>query len=212
MHSYLISGGTEQEIDKTIDKIASTLKADSYEFQINKISDVRELAAFTKLKVNGPTCIIIKRVEAASVPAMNAFLKNLEEPQEYINYILTASSTQQVLPIIVSRCQIISLDTIIGMDDITKNNLEKFFLSDTSYKLSFINSIKKKSDATAFTKNLLIFAHQKLLLAESNYLAWIKIINRVKTTYSNLLGNANVGLALTNLVLSIAENKPKIYN
>lgn len=203
MHSYLISGGTEREIDKTIDKIVSNLKGNSYEFQINKISDVRELSAFTKLKVNKPTFIIMKRVEEASAPAVNAFLKNLEEPQEYINYILTANSAHLVLPTIISRCQIISLVSKYHLDEITKKNIEKFLLSDTSYKLSFTNSIKKKSDATAFTKNILIFAHQNLLLAEATYLRWIKIINQAKTTYSSLSANANVGLALTNFVLSL---------
>ena len=203
MHSYLVCGGSEQEIDKTIDKIVSSLKGDSYEYQIIKISDVRELSAFTKLKVDRPTCIIIKRVDEASVPAMNAYLKNLEEPQEYITFVLTADSVHKVLPTIVSRCQIINLVTKNHLDEITKKNIEKFLLSDTSYKLSLTNSIKKKSDATAFTKNILIFAHQNLLLAEANYLAWIKIINRAKTTYSNLSANANVGLALTNLVLCL---------
>src|SRR3989344_1598451 len=132
MHSYLISGGSEQEIDKTIDNIVSNLKGNSYEFQINKISDVRELSAFTKLKVNKPTFIIMKRVEEASAPAVNAFLKNLEEPQEYINYILTANSAHLVLPTIISRCQIISLVSKYHLDEITKKNIEKFLLSDTS--------------------------------------------------------------------------------
>lgn len=212
MHSYLVCGGSEQEIDKTIDKIVSSLKGDSYEYQIGKISDVRELSAFTKLKVDRPTCIIIKRVDEASVPAMNAYLKNLEEPQEYITFVLTAGSVHKVLPTIVSRCQIINLVTKNHLDEITKKNIEKFLLSDTSYKLSLTNSIKKKSDAINFTKNLLIFSHQNLLLAEESYLNWIEIINRAKTTYSNLSANANVGLALTNLVLDLAENKPKIYN
>ena len=212
MHSYLLCGVNEQEIDKTIEKIVNRLKADSYEYQIDKISDVRELSAFTKLKVDRPTCIIIKGVDEASPPALNAFLKNLEEPQDYINYILTASSLHKVLPTIVSRCHIINLVSKYHLDEITKKNIEKFLLSDTSYRLSLTNSIKKKSDAIIFTKNLLIFSHQNLLLVDESYPDWIKIINRAKTTNSNLSANANVGLALTNLVLSIAENKPKIYN
>lgn len=212
MHSYLICGGGEQEIDKTIDKIVYRLKADSYEYRIDKISDVRELSAYTKLKVDRPTCIIIKRVDEASPPALNAYLKNLEEPKDYINYILTASSLSKVLPTIVSRCQIINLVSKYHLDEITKNNIEKFLFSDTSYKLSLTSSIKKKSDAINFTKNLLIFSHQNLLLADATYLSWIKIIKQTKAAYSNLSANANVGLALTNLVLSLAENKPKIYN
>lgn len=203
MHSYLICGGGEQEIDKTIENIVNSLKGDSYEYRIDKISDVRELSAFTKLKVDRPTWIIIRGVDAASVPAVNAFLKNLEEPKDNINYVLTASSIDKVLPTIVSRCRIVNLVSKYHLDEITKNNIEKFLLSDSSYKLSFTNSIKKKSDAINFTKNLLIFAHQNLLLADASYLHWIKIINQAKTTYTNLSANANVGLALTNLVLSL---------
>lgn len=212
MHSYLICGGSEQEIDKTIENIVNRLKANSYEYRIDKISDVRELSAFTKLKVDKPTCIIIRRVDAASAPAINAFLKNLEEPKDYINYVLTAPSINNVLPTIISRCQIINLVSRYHLDKITQKYIENFFLSNTSDKLSYTNSIKNKGDAINFTRNILIFAHQNLLLANESYPDWIKIINQAKTAYSNLSANANVGLALTNLVLSIAENKPKIYN
>ncbi|MEN8098440.1 MAG: DNA polymerase III subunit delta' C-terminal domain-containing protein [Chloroflexota bacterium] len=52
---------------------------------------------------------ILTRFERASLGAANALLKTLEEPPSRVVLILTAESTEALLPTIVSRCQILPL-------------------------------------------------------------------------------------------------------
>ena len=52
---------------------------------------------------------IFTSFEKASVGAANALLKTLEEPPDRVVLILTAESVDQLLPTIVSRCQVLTL-------------------------------------------------------------------------------------------------------
>lgn len=52
---------------------------------------------------------IISEFERASPPAANALLKTLEEPPPHVVLLLTATRRDQVLPTVLSRCQIINL-------------------------------------------------------------------------------------------------------
>ncbi len=52
---------------------------------------------------------ILERFDRANASSANALLKTLEEPPSHALLILTAESTENLLPTIVSRCQIIRL-------------------------------------------------------------------------------------------------------
>jgi DNA polymerase-3 subunit delta' len=52
---------------------------------------------------------IIREIERATPPAANALLKTLEEPPPQVVLLLTAARRDQVLPTILSRCQIVGL-------------------------------------------------------------------------------------------------------
>jgi DNA polymerase III subunit delta' len=56
--------------------------------------------------------VIIKDIETMRNEAANAFLKLLEEPPENVIFLLTASKTEQLLPTIISRCQLIRLSPL----------------------------------------------------------------------------------------------------
>ena len=109
MHAYLIIGNNVKEIDIRAEEIMNKLGSKRLDFEIGKIEDIRKLNSFTKLNISTPTTIFIKNIDQATTPATNAFLKNLEEPQETISYILTASSVYKVLPTIVSRCRVLRI-------------------------------------------------------------------------------------------------------
>lgn len=55
---------------------------------------------------------IINDADKLSSAAANAFLKTLEEPAIHICFILLANSSDNVLPTIVSRCQVITFKSI----------------------------------------------------------------------------------------------------
>ncbi|MDR2557439.1 MAG: hypothetical protein LBC33_01190 [Mycoplasmataceae bacterium] len=53
---------------------------------------------------------VIKCIENASKQALNALLKTLEEPEANIYAILTTKNINRVLPTIVSRCQVLTIN------------------------------------------------------------------------------------------------------
>ena len=55
---------------------------------------------------------IVDRADLLGVQAANAFLKTLEEPPEGVTIILLGRTQQNVLPTIVSRCQVVPFRTI----------------------------------------------------------------------------------------------------
>jgi DNA polymerase-3 subunit delta' len=66
---------------------------------------------------------ILLRFEEANQQAANALLKTLEEPPPQVILILTAESADQLLPTIVSRCEIIRLRPVPSEE--IKENLQR---------------------------------------------------------------------------------------
>ncbi len=73
----------------------------------NGVDDVRDLIEKVKYApTNGKYKIyIIDEVHMMSTSGLNALLKTLEEPPEYVIFILATTDPQKVLPTIISRCQ-----------------------------------------------------------------------------------------------------------
>lgn len=202
MHAYLIVGREEGKIDEQIDKLVKKLKIKVFEFPLEKIGDVRDLGSFTKLEINQKTAILIKGIDAATTPALNAFLKNLEEPQENLIYILTCANKHGLLPTIVSRCQAIktvpsSRSSVAGK--LTSNFLKKSI----SEKLLFTSKIRKRDEAVNFVEKFILGGHSLLINTKRNHLKISKNIRSANTALANLRANGNVQLQLANLVLSL---------
>src|SRR5690606_17555740 len=74
-----------------------------------KIEEIRGLQQFLKLKVPKRgginRIVVIARAERMRHEAQNALLKTLEEPPAGTMLILTAETSERLLPTIVSRCQ-----------------------------------------------------------------------------------------------------------
>lgn len=76
-----------------------------------KVEQVREVTKFLSLKpYQSPFKIVLfLRFEEANANAQNALLKTLEEAPGHALLILTADNAEQLLPTIVSRCEVIRL-------------------------------------------------------------------------------------------------------
>ncbi len=76
-----------------------------------KIETIRELQQNLNLSTyEARTKVaILKRFDAATIGASNAFLKTLEEPPQNVVLILTANDADTLLPTISSRCRTIKL-------------------------------------------------------------------------------------------------------
>ena len=73
------------------------------------IIDLQRKFTQTSMEESNHKVYIIEDVDNASISAMNALLKFLEEPEGKVTAILTSSSEQRVLQTIQSRCLIIKL-------------------------------------------------------------------------------------------------------
>jgi DNA polymerase-3 subunit delta' len=76
-----------------------------------RISQIRELQKKINLKPyqSRYRVLIFLRFQQANVEACNALLKTLEEAPSYAVLILTADNLEQLLPTIVSRCEVLRL-------------------------------------------------------------------------------------------------------
>lgn len=84
----------------------------------NSVDNIRELIDQVRIP---PTegkyrVFIIDEVHMLSPAAFNAFLKTLEEPPEYVIFILATTEKQKILPTILSRCQIYDFNRITIAD------------------------------------------------------------------------------------------------
>ncbi|MCX6705992.1 MAG: hypothetical protein NTV24_02695 [Candidatus Woesebacteria bacterium] len=183
MHAYLIIGNSEEGITYS-KKLATKLKAKTLEFPLNKIADTRELKNVTKLTFNTPTAILINSIDEATEEAVNAFLKNLEEPQENIYYILTASNLKNVLPTIISRCEVIKVQSTQYI--VHSEESEKFFKFTTGEKLALIDKIKDRGEAKIFVQNLIEVLHFNLLNLTKNKLKRVLDLEILIKTLNNL--------------------------
>ncbi len=109
---------------------------------------------------------IIENADRLNESSANAILKFLEEPEENIIALLIVDNLYQVLPTIVSRCQIISL-----------KNVRKYESNDTVANLShFIIGISIDKDKVDAIVNFAIFLEkngQATILYENNL--WLDI-------------------------------------
>ena len=85
-----------------------------------RIRQIRDLCGTLAMKPYGARCrvVIISDAQAMNPSAGNALLKMLEEPPDRTILILTALQTSDLLPTIVSRCQ------IIRFHPVSRENLE----------------------------------------------------------------------------------------
>jgi DNA polymerase III gamma/tau subunit len=195
MHAYLLIGKGGGE------GLAKKLKAKIMDFPIQKIDDVRSLNSLIRLSFHEPTLIVCQNIHEATEEALNAFLKNLEEPQDNIYFLLTAPSTRKVLPTIVSRCQIIRIKR--KDNETLERNLDEFLNLGTPKKLEYIDKIKDRKDAIDLAESLIIFMHRKLHEKEVKYSLLAEKIEVVQETLTCLKSNGNVNLHLSKMAINL---------
>lgn len=202
MHAYLIIGNNEKGIADGVNELLKKLKASPYEFRLNKIEDTRYLAKLTSLSINKPTAYIIKDIHRATPEALNSFLKNLEEPQDDLYYILTADSLAKVLPTITSRCEVIKLKNL-RTKEIKNDEIGRFLGMTVGEKLAYCDKIKDREEAKAFVEETIVYLHQILIKSSENQGKIAQNLEVSTKTLNNLEANGNVNLQLTNMVINL---------
>ena len=107
-------------------KTSKASKAPSKEIVINQI---RALSDFMNISTHrsGRRIIVLYPAEALNVPAANALLKSLEEPNANTVFILVSNSIDRLLPTILSRCHKFGLglpDASIALEWLHKQGIK----------------------------------------------------------------------------------------
>lgn len=203
MHAFLIVGASQAAIESRLQKLVKKLRAKALPFPLAKIEDVRRLDAFANLRVPAPSVIIVKNIEKATAAAQNAFLKNLEEPQKNLYYILTAVSTSAPLPTITSRCQIVRSTPESRMPSSLRQTVE-FLKMDPAARLSEVEKIRGRDEALVFCETLISNGHHLLLKTQKKHYFLAKFLKVALMTSKRLKANGNVALQLTNMVIKLS--------
>lgn len=200
MHAYLIIGNNPEII---ITDLLNTIGAKRIDYSITKIDDVRDLQKEVKLSLSEKTAYVIKNIHAATESSLNALLKNLEEPQDNLFFILTSHNESSVLPTITSRCQI----KYVGNDipEGSEKDTIEFIKMSTGKKLSYTEKYKDRSDTKIFLTDFIKSFHQLLHKYPARASVLANYIEQFTVTLNRVEANGNVNLHLTNMVLSLVK-------
>lgn len=191
MHAFLIVATNSSTTQKEVLNIAEKNKATVLPFVLQKIEDVRQLKKMVSLLFSKKTAIFLEDFGDATIDAQNAFLKNLEEPQPNLIYILHTSNLSGVLPTIQSRCQIIKT---VDIDRQIPQEHKDFLNANLDSKMEYIAKLKDRLEAIKFVEDLIYLDRQMNKFA--NMQSYINAIKSLKL-------NGNVSLQLLNLVVTM---------
>lgn len=201
MHAYLFVGD-QDDLQKSLTNLAKQKNAAIYPIQLESIKDTRAISAFIKLSQNKNIIIAIANIHKASNEALQAFLKDLEEPNKKIYFALHTPNENLILPTIQSRCQIVYLSKKNISEEVL--DLPKKYLSlPIGDKLDIIDQFKDRNKAIEFIDQVLYLQHKSLLAnpTEGN----VDTIKIVQNTRKNLSLNGNIFLHLSLMSILIEK-------
>ena len=189
----------------------------------NGVDEIREIRnkvnlvpSMSKYKV-----YIIDEVHMLSIGAFNALLKTLEEPPEYVIFILATTEPQKIPATIISRCQRFDFKSI-SMESMKKclNNIiekEKIQIGDDALDEIIVNSKGGMRDAISLLDQAYAFCDNKITLDDVESLSGnitklemlSLILNILDGNYINISDKINNYYALGKDISLICE---KIIN
>lgn len=160
--------------------------------------------------------LIIHDAQLMTIEAQNSMLKTLEEPPDHTYLILTAESTDALLPTIRSRCRIIELAADLKLSDHDREEFNK--QADDLINIEVADAlILSESLAKNKEKCLIWFNNMIYLLRDRIYLKakendskklqqYSYILKQFQDTYIILkTTNVNLRFCLEHMFLSIAK-------
>jgi len=217
MQSLLYIGKNQIDIENELSKLKSKLNITQFNyFEILpspsiSIEEVRKLKQILTLKPYEGTkrLVVIKQLDKATVEAQNALLKILEEPPPGTYIALSAKSAEQLLPTIVSRCQLVFVKEAVSKDlDSDKNTLKlllKIIESSPGQRLLLAAQYSKtKEEALDILEQLLILFESLLHSPTEIKLTTSQIastLTKVESAKKYVEGNVNYKATLDILLL-----------
>lgn len=133
---------------------------DDEKLGVEKAKQIREHLSLKPYQGQIPAVVVIS-AQNFTPEAQNSLLKTLEEPSSQALLILGTTSDSQLLPTILSRCQIHHLlDTrLLPQSDKYHQEIEKLLNCDIAERLTYI---EKLTDRESFFRSLTRFFHLQI--------------------------------------------------
>lgn len=152
------------------------LKLEEDKLGVAEAKKIREHLSLKPFSGN-KSAVIVYQADQFSADAQNSLLKTLEEPPLTAIIILGTSSEEQILPTIISRCEIINLDNQLAPFNLDEKQINRIKQLLITSKKERIQIIEKLDDREAFLKELIVYFRQQLLdetTASQNIVNFIK--------------------------------------
>jgi DNA polymerase-3 subunit delta' len=156
--------------------------------------------------------LVLEDANMLRIEGSNSLLKTLEEPNHFTTIILTVDSIDNVLPTILSRCQIIPIKSTALETDLEDFNLESYFPG--SYKEAGSMALKTgKMEKEELVPLLLkiqksLWEHSKNSLENSeNLLKTVDLLEKLEEYIKNIESHVNLKILLENLFIDLFEAK-----
>ena len=165
------------------------------------IDEIRQIQHFLSRKsTSGENLIILHEAHSLTIPAQNAFLKTLEEPPANTNIYLITSYPDQLLPTIISRCQIL-ISNISTNQKFDTQSLKSLFEAKTaSQKLLWVDNQEfDRASALDFLHTCEQFIHDQVISQKPVSISYDQIVLARKY----LKANCSVRLCMDNFALSL---------
>jgi DNA polymerase III delta prime subunit len=172
-----------------------------------KIDQVRKLIAQLPYKPYSEEKrhFVIYNFEQTTIEAQNALLKSLEEPPENVEFVLTTTNLQNVLPTIQSRSLVHHHAT--KKEQTSQKDLTELITNLDSYgaAIELASQYKKREEAIELLENLITQLHQLNQTQPTAQTTFqIKILDE---HLAYLHQNSNVSLTLEAAFFAIINNK-----
>jgi len=222
-HTQLIVGGTETKRLKLVNQIVKktlgiTFPAFHPDLIIvqgkNSISidQTRELKAKLILKPyqSSIKLALVLQADKLTLAAQNSLLKTLEEPPAKSQIVLETANPSLLLPTIVSRCQIIKLDSLpsIQPDKTQMTNYQQLIMtllkSGVGERLKLAAAYAQNREQTLESIQFLLLAWRQLIQKNPSQ-AFSRNIRLTQKALEMLKANTQPGLTLGNLFLNYSS-------
>lgn len=204
-HAYIISGGDggarrkkAEEIGRNIiEAINRRVAATTYSYVASEASISREQIAEVLHDLSMSAfggdyrIIIIEDAQQMTPEAGNALLKLLEEPPDYVVFMLLVPTLARLMPTLRSRAQVLSIGVTPSVSDGSyEDALTEFFSHGVAARFAQIAQLSDRSEQLIFAQELLKTSQ---LRRSYTFAAWLqeKLIKTQKSGNMRLLLEAS---------------------
>lgn len=216
MQSIIVISKNSETATQKIEEICQKEEISSVDkniYYFEKTAGIKDILTiqeklFLKPLQGKSKAIVIDSVEGFTPQAQNALLKILEEPPENTFIIIFTSDKNDILPTVLSRCQIIEIENKIDYSEedlkIALEIFNNFSIIGVGEKLKLAQDISKsKEEIFPFLEKMIIICREKLLKNPKDKKT-LEMTNKLGQTYDILRRtNATPRLILENLFLSL---------